>query len=192
MPQLKPIILALSLWVALLPAPNRPQHGGDLQTTIVDPEAYRVYRAALGARIVNIAVLDETRSGGCSPSHAPDEWRAVWRNYDEENRRPRRLLGTDAGLPLILVTFKEFNAQRPRALASANPVRAMADVMKRFPAGRLITVSAVGFDVVKTRAALMMGYVCGYDCAGGTSVLMVREGGEWVPSKSASVCEWKS
>ena len=90
------------------------------------------------------------------------------------------------------MTFKEFNAQRQRALASVDPVRAMADVMKRFPAGRLVTVSAVGFDVAKTRAALMMGYVCGYDCAGGKSVLMVNEGGEWVRSKSASVCEWKS
>jgi len=190
---LRPLIVALSLSVTLAAAPSHPQNSVDPLTPIVDPVAYRVYRAALGARAPNVAVLDETRSSGCSPYPVPGEWRAVWQNFDEENRRPRRLLGgTDAGLPGMLVTFKEFNAQRYRALVSADPVGAMADVVKRFPGGRLITVSAVGFDVSKTRAVLMIGYVCGYDCVGGSSVVMVKKDGEWVSSDAPSVCIWRS
>jgi hypothetical protein len=73
------------------------------------------------------------------------------------------------------------------------------EVFKHLPGGRLIALSAVGFDMTKTRAMLASQYNCfpsrpGVDpnramCQEGWQFMMEKKDGKWIPAKLSS-CTW--
>jgi len=168
--------------------------------TIDDPEVYRVYAA--WARIVaggpgtrRIALLEKTRDyHRCSPS-LPNDWRAAWQNYQAENAHPRQLR-SDAtiGLPYQLISLKEFSALGGNLPDGQERNRALSEAYTHYPQGRIWAVSAVGFDSSRTQAVFATEFHCGFDCVGGSSMFMVKKGGEWVPAraKGLGVCMWIS
>jgi hypothetical protein len=186
--------------VALLPAQRRPllaQAGNVPQPGIVidDPEAYAVYASVLPARfssgdndLTHVALLQETRANmDCLPKFGP-EWNPVLESYKIENSRVRTLLpGFTLGLPYTLISSAELNSLRAAGGAPTEPVFA------RFPNGKILSLSAVGFDKSKTRALVTISYDCGFDCGGGWHVLREKDGGRWgQPKGNVPTCTWMS
>ncbi len=181
---------------------------------IEDVEAYNVYKSVLAMSFISrnkeatphITLLQETRAGTmtCPADEAiPPGWRPVVENYRAVNARPQRIpAGRDLGVPYTLVTWAELTRMMQDAgydlskfSGRQNPG---AEVFSRLKGGRLVALSAVGFDAAKNRAAVSVQYNCfpsrepGVDtqlCHGGHLVMLEKEGDRWVSAKVGS-CSW--
>jgi len=203
--------LTMSLAAALVAvAAVRPSHvDAQSSNAIDDPEAYRVYSTVLpmpfssGDKPVDrLAILQETRSTKVCPraETLPQEWRPVLESYARENARVRALLpGFDVGLPYTLVSLADVKRSLLQAGNDGKTLRGgWPEAYAQFPNGKLLAVSAVGFDELKTRAMVVVQYNCGlsrdpqsleHDCHGGGSVLLEKDQGRWVRAKGLGGCE---
>ena len=187
-----------------MPGQHIRAQAGDV---IDDPEVYAIYASVLPARfssgdmdLTRIALLDETRAKmECLPELGPD-WEIVLENYKKENARGRRFVpGFDVGLPYTLVSSTEVDSLiaesldkiRRRMKEPDGPLASRP--FDRFPNGKVLSFSAVGFDAAKTRAVVTVQYRCGFDCSGGWHVLREKNGGRWgPPAGNAPTCTWIS
>jgi hypothetical protein len=210
--RLSTLRLILSLGIALTSvAAVRSSHVTTQPSDVInDPEGYRVYSAVLPIPLSSpekaldhFAILQETRSRkACpSPERLPQEWRSVVDSYTSENARVRTVLpGFDVGLPYALVSVSEV---RRRLLRAGNdgktPRSGWPEAYADFPNGRLLAVSAVGFDELRTRAMVVVQYNCGlsrdsqpsdHDCHGGRSVLLQKQEGRWTVARGVDSCFW--
>jgi hypothetical protein len=73
-----------------------------------------------------------------------------------------------------------------------------AEVFSRLMGGRLVALSAVGFDATKTRAMVTVQYNCfpsmepgvnTHLCHQGNQVMLEKQGDRWVPAKVGG-CGW--
>ena len=169
---------------------------------INDPEAYAVYAAVLpirpssgDKRLTNVALLQETRA----VTHCPredaiqPEWRSVVDSYRNENSRVRVLRqGFDLGVPYDLVTVAELTTLMQGAGYDFSSLRITGapgfEVFRRFPGGKLFTVSAVGFNPEKTRAMVTLQADCfpseiqtpNQTYHEGRQLMLEKQDGRWV------------
>lgn len=180
---------------------------------IADVDAYAVYRTALAIvheagnqPLTEITLLQETRAGrmDCPP---PDiirvEWRPVLTNYRTENGRPHRIQpGSDLGVPHTLLTWAALTRMMQDAGYDLNKFSGQnapgSEVFSRLRGGRLVALSAVGFDSARTRAMVTVQFNCfpsmqsGVDsqmCREGTQLMLQKQAGQWVPA-SIGGCLW--
>lgn len=130
------------------------------------------------------------------------EWRPLWESYKKENTSVRRLLPNfDLGLPYVLVSLTEVRNLLVQAGNDGKTIRGgWSEAYTSFPNGKLLALSAVGFDEFKTRAMVTVQYNCGlsrdprsleYDCHGGQHIVLLKEGGRWVrPKGKVPGCSW--
>jgi hypothetical protein len=160
---------------------------------IDDLETYAVYASVLPARfssgdtdLTRVALLSETRAHmDCLPRVEP-AWTSVIDNYKTANARVRQLRqGFDLGVPYTLVTPDPRMKYTPE---STDDLRAF---YAQFPNGKLLSVSAVGFDETRTRALVTVQYDCGFDCAGCWHALREKIDGRWrQPQGNIGTCTW--
>ena len=200
-----PLILAAVLIALRLAASQVDAQAADV---IADPEAYVVYASILpttfssGDRdLSRIALLQETRGHlTCPRGTIEPEWRSAWASYKRENARVRTFLPKfDLGLPYVLVTLADVKALLVRAGNDGKRVRGgWSEAYTRFPNGKLLAFSAVGFNESKNRAVVTVQYNCGlsrvplaleYDCDGGQHIPLAKQAGRWVRAKIAA-CHW--
>jgi hypothetical protein len=176
-----------------------------------DSDAYAVYASILpigfssGHKGVSrVALLQETRPKFTCPREETigPEWREAWQNYKKENASVRTLLPTfDLGVPYSLVSLAEVKSLLRQAGHDGKEIRGgWSEAYAGFPNGKLLTVSAVGFDTLKTRAIVTLQYNCGlsidprsieYDCHGGWQIALLRVNGRWVlPDGNVPGCVW--
>jgi hypothetical protein len=180
---------------------------------VEDLEAYGVYRAVLPIKfssaeteLTHITLLQETRAGSM---HCPrdeniqPEWRPVVENYRSVNARVRRIqAGRDLGVPYTLLTWAELTKMMRDAGYDLSKFSGRqspgAEVFSRLKGGRLVALSAVGFDAARTRAMVTVQYNCfpsmqpGVNtqlCHQGNQVLLEKQADRWVPSKVGG-CGW--
>ncbi len=180
---------------------------------IADVDTYAVYRTALafvhqaGNRpLTEITLLQETRAGrlDCPPPDImPAEWRPVLANYQTENGRPHRIQpGSDLGVPHTQLTWTVLTRMMQDAgydLTKFSGQNAPgSEVFSRLRGGRLVALSAVGFDSARTRAMVTVQFNCfpsmqsGVDsqmCREGTQVMLEKQASQWGPA-SIGGCLW--
>ena len=180
---------------------------------VEDDEVYAVYRAALAVKFgsgekeqVHITLLKETRAGSMECPHAGNiepEWRAVVENYRTVNARVLRIQpGRELGVTYTLLTWRDLTRMMLEArydLARFQGRQSPGDeVFSGLKGGRLVALSAVGFNATKTRAMVAVQYNCfpsmqaGVDtqlCHQGNQVLLEKQADRWVPSKAGG-CGW--
>jgi hypothetical protein len=205
------LVLALTMTiVAFASIPARPV-GAQVANVIDDPEMYAVYTSVLPSgfgsadkTLGRFAFLQETRSKmTCQPEETiQPEWRPIWESYKRENTSTRSLLPCfNLGLPYVLVSLAEVKVLLAQAGNDGTALRGgWPEAYTRFPNGKLLAVSAVGFDELKTRAVVSVQYNCGlsrnpqsleYDCHGGYNATLLKEDGHWVLAKAnAPSCAW--
>ncbi len=163
----------------------------ETSATITDPEAYAVYASVLPTRfrsgdrpLTSLALLQETRAGVDCVGRENDkrvlpEWRPVVESYRRENARVRIIrTGFNLGVPYSIVTLAQLRQlMRDAGYSKQSPASngLGSDVFARFPGGRLVAFSAVGFNADRRRAMVAMQYDCFPSWESGT--------------KSASACE---
>ena len=160
-----------------------PAAQGPAATPITDPNMYAVYGALLSkdwnfaGSATKVALQAETVpvSSSCLPSgpSVPDEWKPVLDDYRAANREPHVLLpGQPVGVPYILV---------PRSDTRAVVSDGLFEQSERYPdsGGRVVYVSAVGFDRAHTRALVFAGYYCGSLCSTSGLQQLERRNGVW-------------
>lgn len=179
---------------------------------IEDVEAYAVYGAVLplkfssGEEVTHITLLQETRAGSmnCPRDEAiqPD-WRPVVENYRTANARIRRIqAGRDLGVPHTLLPWAELTRMMQDAGYDLSKFSGRqspgAEVFSSLKGGRLVALSAVGFNASKNRAMVSVQYNCfpsmepGVDtqlCHQGHQVMLEKQADRWVPSKVGG-CGW--
>jgi hypothetical protein len=145
---------------------DAPHLRAQTNDTITDPDAYAVYASTLAGSsfisdnnrtpLTRIAILEETRTFTQCLSRVSSDWAEVVEQFKIENARVRKLLpGFGLGLPYHLISaayLKQLQAQsyryveRETAGRRPNYPRPFA----RFPGGKLLLLSAVGFNMDKT------------------------------------------
>jgi hypothetical protein len=131
---------------------------------IVDVDTYAVYRTALAVvhqagnqPLTEMTLLQETRAGrmDCPPPDImPAERRPVLANYRTENGRPHRIQPErDLGVPHTLLTRTSLTRMMQDAgydLTKFSGQNAPgSEVFSRLRGGRLVALSAVGFDTAR-------------------------------------------
>jgi hypothetical protein len=182
---------------------------------IKDSEAYAVYASVVqmgsstaGKPLTEVALLQETRAGRDCLREEEDknlqpEWRSVVESFRRENARVRIIReGFDLGVPYSIVTVTQLRKlMRDAGYSKQSPITNTpgADVFARFPSGRLVALSAVGFNAEKTRAIVAMQFDCfpswtGKEhavCREGRHIAVEKKDGRWnvVPSVRIG-CVW--
>ena len=205
-------ILACSVALVLLPLMQPMQRLAQASDVINDADAYAVYAAVVRLRfssaddaLAQIALLQETRAVMMCPRDEtlPPQWHSVVDSYRRENARVRILQpGFDLGLPYSLVPLAALRALMQEAgydLSKFSGEQSPgAEVFARYPGGRLFALSAVGFNVERTRAMVTFQFNCfpslepGTEhapCYQGEQVIMEKQEGRWVRAKVAA-CGW--
>ena len=184
---------------------------------ITDPEAYAVYASVVpemsgigGSPLTELALLQETRAGSDCVGQDRDkklqpEWRPVVDSYRKENARARIIQGGfNLGVPYSIVTVAQLRQLMRDAGYSKHspPSNGLGlDVFARFPSGRLVAFSAVGFNAERTRAIVAMQYNClpswepgtqsARVCYEGQHFALEKKGGHWNIVHDAHVgCRW--
>jgi hypothetical protein len=204
----------LLLGLAIFAASAVPLDGRAVQTigAISESDANAVYAAALQNErkldfpaAPEIAIFEETRGPQMEilgDSSIPPEWRSTLTNYTKENARVRRIqAGADLGMRYSIVTWAELRKRMQQAgyLAKSAPITNAPGwrVFSAFPGGRILSFSAVGFNLERTRATLTVQYDCFPSeepltesaCHSGRQYFMEKKDGRWmlannVPSKT--------
>lgn len=183
---------------------------------ITDPDSYAVYAAVIpefstgDKPLSELPLLQETRAGpDCLDREKgrkfPPVWQPVVESFRKENARVRIIQsGFNLGLPYTIVTVEQLrNLMRDGGYSRQSGLsnHPGAKVFARFPGGRLIALSAVGFNADKTRALVAMQYDCfpSWDartessrvCQGGQHFTLEKEGGRWNIVRDVPVaCHW--
>ena len=169
-----------------------------------DPDAYAVYAAALPRRFRSpaLTILQNTHSSDDACITADDavepEWMPVSESYRQENARGRVLQeGFDLGVPYSIVpmtTLRKLMQDAGHDLSTWSGQQSTGgEVFARFPGGRLVTLSAVGFNAQKTRAIVTVQADCfpwasGLSCKQGDRLKMKKENGAW--AIAGRTCGW--
>ena len=125
------------------------------------------------------------------------EWRPVLESFRQENSRVWHLEpGRDFGVTYTLVTWAELSRLMQAAgydLATFCCSNAPgAEVFNRLPGGKLVAVSAVGFNAEKTRAMVTVQYDCFPSqrpgakpsvCQTGGRLALEKQEGRWAVAK---------
>ena len=180
---------------------------------IDDPEAYAVYaavvRVGFGPRdkpLTKITLLKETRAYIPCPLDEAIQplWRPVVESYQKENDRARVIQpGFDLGVSYAVITSAELRELVPPP-GSYLPKFSVSQssgsqVFAGLPGGRLVVVSAVGFNEEKTRAMVSVRYDCtsplepgksDADCYQGYQLMLEKREGRWVPADGQRQCTW--
>ena len=205
--------LVLVCMVGSMPGRHQTSVVAQVVEVVEDVEAYAVYRAVLPIKfgsgdkeLTQITLLQETRAG--SMECPRDEiiqpvWRSVVENYRAVNARVRRIqAGRDLGVPYTLLTWAELTKMMRDAGYNLSKFSGRqspgAEVFSRLKGGRLVALSAVGFDAAKTRAMVTVQHNCfpsmqpGVNtqlCHQGNQVMLEKQADRWVPSKVGG-CGW--
>ena len=210
-----PATLALALFT--LAASPFGAVGTQTGQIITDADSYAVYAAVIPEKfstgdkpLSELPLLQETRAGSdCLDRDKgrkfPPEWRPVVESFRKKNARAQIIQsGFNLGLPYTIVTVEQLRklmrdaGYSPQSGASNHPG---AEVFARFPGGRLIALSAVGFNADKTRALVAMQYDCfpSWDartessrvCQVGQHFTLEKKGGGWNIVRDVAVgCHW--
>lgn len=205
--------LVLVCMLGIMPGPHQASVVAQDLEVIEDVEAYAVYRAILPIRfssgaadLTHITLLQETRAGSMDcpgDENIQPEWRSVVESYRTVNSRVRRIqAGRELGVPYTLLTWADLTRMMQEAGYDVSKFSGRqspgAEVFSRLKGGRLVALSAVGFDATKTRAMVTMQYDCfpsmepGVNtrlCHQGNQVMLEKQADRWVPSKVGG-CGW--
>ena len=204
------VIASLAVALTAVAAVRSSNVVAQASDVIDDPEAYKVYAAVLPIPFVSpekaadhLALLQETRSRKACPSAEtlPQEWGPVLESYTKENARMRSVLPDfDIGLRYVLVSLAEVKSLLVQAGNDGKALRGgWSAAYAGFPNGKVLAVSAVGFDDLRTRAMVVVQYNCGisrdsqsfeHDCHGGRSVLLQKQEERWTLAKGVDSCIW--
>jgi hypothetical protein len=208
------VVLAVVLFTSsAMPSRTIRAQTGDF---IDDPDAYAVYASVIPTRLgtggkplTGLALLQETRAGeNCVGPERDKKLQPEWHSVTESFRRENALVriiqaGFDLGVPYTIVTMAHLRKLMRDAGYSEQSPRSNAlgwDVFARFPSGRLVALSAVGFNAGKTRAMVAMQYDCFPSWKPGTESAVCRQGrhfalekkeGRWNVADNVPVgCVW--
>lgn len=180
---------------------------------IEDAEAYAVYKGVLPIKfssgdrqLTHLTLLQETRAGSIDcprDENVQPGWRSVVENYRNVNSRVWRIrAGRDLGVPYTLLTWVDLTRMMQNAGYDLSTFSGRqspgAEVFSRLKGGRLVALSAVGFNDAKTRAMVTVQYNCfpsleaGVNtqlCHSGNQLMLEKEGDRWLRSKGIS-CGW--
>jgi hypothetical protein len=208
-----PAALLLLCMLDVIPGADRAFVLAQDVDVVEDVEAYAVYKAVLpitfssgDKELTHITLLQETRAGSmdCPRDETiRPEWRRVVENYRTANARIRRIQpGRDLGVPYTLLTWAALTKMMQDAGYDLSKFSGRqspgAEVFARLKGGRLVALSAVGFDAAKTRAMVTVQYNCfpsmepGVNtqlCHQGSQVMLEKPADRWVPSKVGG-CGW--
>jgi len=177
---------------------------------ITDPEVYAVYASTPWSWLVfrrdvsRLLIVEDTRDTGGGPTcfnRLPADWSDVAQDYRRQNAAPHRLLsGFDLGLPYDLLSSRDQRALDTReneylSLRLPDQPPPFPNPYAEVPEGKLIYLSAVGFNAERTRAMFRLSYTCGGAmCAEGWQLRRIKENGVWrSPSQQAEYeCMWIS
>jgi hypothetical protein len=143
-------------------------------------------------------VIASASAGDTCSSHG------VVQSYRRENARVRTIReGFDLGVPYSIVTVAQVRKLMADAGYSKRSPRSNApgaDVFARFPGGRLVALSAVGFNAEKTRAMVAIQADCFPSwtpetehptCQEGRHVALEKKDGRWTIVQGVRVgCIW--
>lgn len=207
------LALALFTFSANSSGPVRAQTG----QSITDPEAYAVYATVIPERfstgdkpLTELALLQETRAGvdcvgGEKDKRVQPEWRPVVESYRKENVRVRIIqAGFNLGVPYSIVSVAQLRTLMRDAGYSKQSHESNGlglDVFARFPSGRLVGLSAVGFNAERTRALVAMQFNClpswepgtqsARVCYEGQHFTLEKNDGRWKIVRNVPVgCHW--
>ena len=167
--------LVLVYVLGIMPGPHQASVVAQDVEVVEDVEAYAVYRAVLPIKfssgdkeLTQITLLQETRAGSMDcprDENIQAEWRAVVENYRTVNARVRRIqAGRELGVPYTLLTWAELARMMRDAGYDLSKFSGRqppgAEVFSRLKAGRLVALSAVGFDATKSRVMVTVQYNC--------------------------------
>jgi len=177
------------------------QSAAESTPAITDPEAYAVYAAVLPQSVLDdnhrgpIAIQLETFPGPADCPRAAlitDEWRAAVDDYRKQNAATKFIRpGFDLGTAYSLVAWADVRQKLKDEgdLAPNAPVTNHfgSRVFSRFPGGRLIVLSAVGFNPERTRAMVTVQSDCLWQdgwvgCHEVHTVGLRKKDGRWDPS----------
>jgi len=157
-----------------------------------------------GKNISRLLIMEDTREatdgGPTCVARLPTDWADVAEDYRHQNAVSHRLVnGFDLGLPYDLLSFSEqraLDAKEIDYLERLPPDQpGFQHPYSQVPGGKLLYLSAVGFNAERTRAMFMLSYACGGPmCAGGWQLRRIKENGVWQsPSEQADdECRWLS
>lgn len=216
--RMKPNARALTVAVfALSVGPSSSQVYPEASQVIDDPEAYAVYAAVLPTALSTrdkpltvLTLLQKTRAGMDCIGPEKDKklqpgWRPVVENYRKENARVRLIQsGRSLDVEYSVVTLAQLRTLMQNTGYSRRSPRSNApgaDVFARFPGGRLVALSAVGFNSEKTRAMVAMQYDCfpsleprsdsAAVCYEGKHITLEKQAGRWrVVAPNVLGCFW--
>jgi hypothetical protein len=180
--------------------------------TVSDRDTYAIYAVVLPSRRdppgATVSLSQETHGGsscelqGDEPHNIPPEWRPALSNYMSANATQRLIApGRDLGVAYSLVPAAELKKRMEDAgedLSKWHGDNAPgAKVFARFPGGRLMALSAVGFNADRTRAIVTIQQDCfpligaeNSPCQEGRTVLLRKENGRWIETRGG--CVWVS
>jgi hypothetical protein len=173
---------------------------------IDDPDAYAVYGAILqtqfrpsGTAPTSVTLLQETRrETRCArTAKVPDDWRETFESYRREIGRVRLIQqGFQLGLSYSVITMAELRTSMQTAgydlTRFSGKQSPGAEVFARFPGGRLVAFSAVGFNATKNQAMLTVHFDCfpslepgaeNSPCHQYDQVMMEKQQGRWVKAR---------
>jgi hypothetical protein len=177
---------------------------------ITDSEAYAVYAAAVAASIDRtdppqklIAIQLETAASNVCSRDRPisPEWGEVVTSYKRENSQTKFLLpGFPLGASYSLIPYADVRKMLvagghigPNAPHTNCPGCA---VFASFPGGRLLVLSAIGFNTERTRAIVAVQEDCilasnrEWVCHGGYVLSLEKKDGRWTATDSGFGCHW--
>jgi hypothetical protein len=179
--------------------------------SLSDLDTYAIYAVVLPSRIdppgATLSLSQETHGGSSclevrNTEDIPPEWRPAQRNYVSANAVQRLIApGHDLGVPYSLVPAAELKKQMEDAGEDLSKWHGDntpgAKVFARFPGGRLMALSAVGFNADKTRAIVTIQQDCfplvgaeNSPCREGHTALLRKENGRWIWAEGG--CQWVS
>jgi hypothetical protein len=200
------LAMALLGWSTIASAQRRD--------VVDEPEAYSIYASVLPIKfgtgdtdLSRIALLGETRRKlACSEETIQPEWRSVWEDYKKANSRVRALLPRSLTLavPYQLIPLATVKSLLAKSGFDGKTQRGgWSQAYTTFPNGKLLALSAVGFNDAKTRAVVTVQYNCGmsfdvrsfdYDCHGGLHLALVKQDERWIRAagRHGLSCVWVS
>ena len=209
--QLRRRLAAFFLCFSFIAVHQPGSTGAQSDDVVADPESYAVFAAALAIRGAEngraadrVAVLQETRAVTTCPDEkdVPPEWRRVVANHKKENAGIRTLRpDADLGRPYSIVSIADLRSLMRNAGYDLSKFSGQqspgAQVFRGFPGGRLVALSAVGFDEQKTRAMVTVQYDCFPTtenqppyryCHEYQQLMLEKQEGKWVAARSIGTC----
>jgi hypothetical protein len=204
-------LAAFIFCLGFIGAPQSGGAGAQSEGFITDGDSYAVFAAALsitsdrvGRTAERVTLLQETRPVTTCPTEkaVPPEWRSVVRNHKTNNVRIRTLRqGVDLGRPYSLISMAELRSLMRSAGYDLSRFSGQqspgAEVFRGLPGGRLVALSAVGFDAQKTRAMVTLQYDCfpraenqapSESCHSFHQLMFEKHDAKWIAARGVATC----